>query len=226
MTYANGSQTALSCALYHGFVPDQYKAKIAQKLVEVVHAKNDHIDTGILGARYIQHVLTNYGQPELAYKLVSTKTYPGWGYWIEQGATTLWEDWRGEASLNHIMLGDVSSWFYKTISGIQPDESRPGFNHFTIKPEVTADLKWAEGSYESVYGTITSDWRVEGGQFVHEIQVPVNTTATYYPPTDKLSALKESGMAIKLSDFQSANAKNGKALMLKSGKYQFSFPMK
>lgn len=124
MTYSNGSQTALSCALFHGLVPEQHRKKIYQKLVNVAHEKNDHIDVGVLGARYIQHALTDNGNAELAYKLVATNTYPGWGYWIEKGATTLWEDWQGETSLDHVMFGDVSSWFYKALGGIRPDEKK------------------------------------------------------------------------------------------------------
>jgi alpha-L-rhamnosidase len=227
LTYANGSQTALSCALFQGLVPENYKAGVSKKLAAAVHLKDDHIDCGILGARYIQHALTANGDASLAYKLVATKTYPGWGYWIENGATTLWEDWKGESSLNHIMLGDVSSWFYKTISGIRPDDSGPGFKRFIIKPEVREDLTWAKGKYESVYGTIVSNWKVENSEYIHDIEVPVNTTAKYYFPAPKISMVKESGKTIRPPDFNVAkNEKNELFILLAPGRYRFTMPAK
>lgn len=221
-TYANGSQTALSTALFHGLVPERYAADVNKNLVSAVHAKDDHIDTGILGARYIMHALTAYDRSSLAHKMITNKTYPGWGYWIEQGATTLWEDWKGEASLNHVMYGDVSSWFYKVIGGIRPDESHPGFKQFFIRPEITGDLTWANASYESVYGTIVSNWRIESGKFLHTVEVPVNTTARYYLPTGRLSDVTEEGKPLDPSRYKVVGGKGEKFIQLPAGKYELT----
>ena len=223
--YANGSQTALSCALFFDLVPEEYKKPVIDNLVSAVHAKDDHIDCGILGARYILHVLTEYGHADLAYKIVATDTYPGWGYWIQQGATTLWEDWKGNSSLNHIMFGDVSSWFYKSIAGIRPDETYPGFKQFIIRPEIVADLSWAKAKYESVYGTIISNWRIEGKMFIHKIEIPVNSTARYYIPFGgSLREIKENGKNLRASDYTIYGTNRNRYIMLLPGKYQFSLP--
>jgi alpha-L-rhamnosidase len=219
MTYGNGSQTALSCALFHGLVPDKYRQKIYQKLVEAVHAKDDHIDVGVLGARYIQHALTDQGNAELAYKLVAAKTYPGWGYWIENGATTLWEDWKGEASLDHIMFGDVSSWFYKALGGIRPDEKDPGYKHFFIKPEFVSDLTWVKSSYESSYGTIISNWKREGKTITHDVTVPANSQASYVVAVKNRSGVRVNGKSLAEGAFETGTSDGKLFIKLPSGTY-------
>jgi alpha-L-rhamnosidase len=219
MTYGNGSQTALSCALFHGLVPDKYRQKIYQKLVEAVHAKDDHIDVGVLGARYIQHALTDQGNAELAYKLVATKAYPGWGYWIENGATTLWEDWKGEASLDHIMFGDVSSWFYKALGGIRPDEKNPGYKHFFIKPEFIGDLTWVKSSYESAHGTIVSNWKRDGKMITHEVTVPANSQASYVVAAKNKSGVRVNGKSLAEGAFETGTSDGKLLIKLPSGTY-------
>lgn len=225
VTYGNGSQTALSCALFHGLVPDKYQQKIYEKLVEAVHEKDDHIDVGVLGARYIQHALTDNGNAELAYKLVATKTYPGWGYWIENGATTLWEDWKGEASLNHVMFGDVSSWFYKALGGIRPDEKNPGYKHFYLKPEFISDLTWVKSSYESVYGTISSHWKRDGKTITHDVMVPANSEASYVINTKNKSNIRINGRSLTESGL--VGAVDGAKFLIKlpSGSYSITLSL-
>src|SRR5262249_14603690 len=80
----------------------------------------DHIDTGILGAKYVLNALLENGRAEVAFRIAAQKTLPGWGWWMEQGATTLWESWRGTDSLNHIMFGDISAWVFKALAGARP----------------------------------------------------------------------------------------------------------
>src|SRR6185369_13156992 len=125
--------------------------------------KYHHIDTGILGAKYLLNALTENGATDVAYQVASQKTQPSWGWWIEQGATTLWEQWNGADSRNHIMYGDICAWFFKALAGINPDPNAPGFKHFTIKPHVVGDLTWARAKCDSVRGPIESDWKLDAG---------------------------------------------------------------
>jgi alpha-L-rhamnosidase len=227
VTYANGSQTALSCALFHGLVPREHEKAVQQKLVAAVNARQGHIDAGILGARYLPHVLSDFGHAELSFKMITAKSYPGWGYWIEQGATTLWEDWKGEGSMNHIMLGDVSSWFYKTIAGIRPMPGVAGFREFIIKPQLISGITWANGKYESNYGTIVSNWKIEGGRLTHHLEIPVGTAALYHLPSASLSGVSESGKTIDKSSFSLVkNTKNGIVFRIESGIYEFTMPVR
>ena len=106
-TYANGTQTALSTALFFGLVPDDQRQGVSDTLVANVE-RQGHVDVGILGAKTLLRALSEGGYTDLAYRVVVQPNLPGWGYWIRQGATTLWEGWKAGPSYNHVMFGDVS----------------------------------------------------------------------------------------------------------------------
>jgi len=179
--YSNGSQTSESTALYFGLVPENRISLTFQALVADIE-RQGHIDTGIIGAKNILRVLSEGGRTDLAYKLVARKEMPGWGYWMEQGATTLWEDWKGESSLNHIMFGDVSNWFIQWLGGIGLDPNSPGFRHIIIHPQPVGDLTWAKATHISPYGEIASSWTKIGNRFKLAISVPPNCNATVILP--------------------------------------------
>ncbi|NJM16476.1 MAG: hypothetical protein HC896_14835 [Bacteroidales bacterium] len=107
---------------------------------------------------------------------------PGWGYWIEQGATTLWESWDKNDSKNHVMYGHISEWFYANLAGIQPDEAAPGFKHFYVSPLFADGLTWASGQTLTPYGEIKSEWKRSENKVQLNITVPFNTTADILLP--------------------------------------------
>ncbi|MCU0913467.1 MAG: glycoside hydrolase family 78 protein [Planctomycetes bacterium] len=180
--YAGGTQTAMSCALYHGLVPPEERARVVGKLVESIQAKDGHLDAGILGTKYLIDALTAAGRAEVVYGMATKTDYPSWGLWLEQGATTLWEQWDGNASRNHIMFGHISAWFYQVLAGINPDPEAVGFQHIIIKPQLLGDVTWARAEHASMYGKIASAWEIREGKLHLQIAVPVNTTATVYVP--------------------------------------------
>lgn len=175
------TQTALSLGIYFNIIPAEHKQAALAALVKNVETQG-HIDTGIIGAKYILRALSENGRTDLAYKIVNRKEQPGWGWWMEQGATTLWEDWKGEYSLNHIMFGDVSNWFIQWIAGIGLDPSASAFKHILIRPNPVGDLTWAKASYDSPYGKIVSSWKKDAKGFHLDIEIPANTTATVRLP--------------------------------------------
>lgn len=189
--YDNGSQTALAGALYQGLVADEDRTRVLSNLVAAVQQSGGHLDTGILGTKYLLNALLEQGRPDVAYQVITHPAQPGWIWWIDQGATTLWEQWNGTESRNHIMFGDVSAWFYKAIAGIRPDPQAPGFKHFDIKPHVLGDLTWARAEYDSIRGRIVSDWRRKDGMFQLRLVVPANTTATVYLPGTAATRVRE-----------------------------------
>ncbi len=220
-SYANGSQTALSCALYQGLVPEDEVQRTAALLARKVMDNGNRIDTGILGAKYVLHALTDNGYPELAYSVASQTRYPGWGYWIEQGATTLWEQWDGSNSLNHIMFGDISAWFFQAIAGIQPEG--PGFQQIVVDPFVPDELEWAAAEHVSPYGLVGSEWRKETDGFHLDIEIPVNTAATVYIPASGPDAVTEGGNPIQTADGVHGVGINGGRVVVEigSGTYRF-----
>ena len=80
---------------------------------------------GVLGAKAILNALSENGYAETAYKVAVQDTYPSWGWWVVNGATTLLENWDLQAtrdiSDNHMMFGEIGAWFYKGLGGIFPD---------------------------------------------------------------------------------------------------------
>ena len=192
--YGQGEQTAQAMPLYFGMVPEDRQKAVFAALVANLEAQG-HIDSGILGAKYIIRVLAEHGRSDLAYKIVTRKEIPSWAYWIEQGATTLWEDWKGKESLNHIMFGDVSNWFYQWIAGIGLNANAPGFTHILIQPQPVGDLTWAKAHYDSLHGRIVSEWKRDAKSFHLKISIPANTTATVTLPVTDRSRITEGGKA-------------------------------
>ena len=47
--------------------------------------EDPNVGTGLVGAQWLMRTLSDNGQVDLAYKIATQKTYPGWGY-SSQGA--------------------------------------------------------------------------------------------------------------------------------------------
>lgn len=178
----NGSQTSQSCPLYFNMLDPELSADILQKLIQNIGNNELNLDFGVLGAKFVPNVLAEMNQKEVAYRMINTTRFPGWGNWVSQGANTLWEDWRGENSRNHIFFGDVSAWFYRFLGGIRPDESHPGFKHFIVEPYFPDDLSYVNTQMESMYGLIQSNWEKEEKNVTMRVRIPFNTSATVRLP--------------------------------------------
>lgn len=179
--YGSGLQTELSVALYWGLVPQELQAKVAENLAKRVEADDKHIDVGLLGTKAILNALSENGYPELAWEVASQETFPSWGWWIVNGATTFYENWpldaKSDISMNHIMFGEISAWYYKALGGIFPDEEQPGFKNILLNPNFVNGLDQFEATHESPYGTIVSSWKRKGRTVDYQVSVPANSTA-------------------------------------------------
>lgn len=199
--YDNGSQTSCVLPLAFGLVPEEFRASVFKQLVaKISNETKGHIGTGLIGGQYLCRVLSDQGRPDLVYQLATQRGYPGWGYMIANGATTIWELWNGNTadptmnSGNHVMLvGDLIIWLNEYVAGIAADPAVPGFKHIVMKPYPVGDLKFAQATHRSPYGLISSKWRKEEEKFVWEVEVPANTTATVYLPALRRKNVTESG---------------------------------
>ena len=188
-TYANNTVTANLLGLFYGIVPEGREQDVFKSIVD--KTENDckgHVSTGVVGIQQLMRALTEFGNPELALKIASNDTYPSWGYMVRQGATTIWELWNGNTarpdmnSANHVMLlGDLLIWKYEYLAGIRSLE--PGFKKIMLKPYPIKGLDYVNCSYDSVYGTIVSNWKRDGEKFEWTFTIPANTTATVCIPT-------------------------------------------
>src|SRR5690554_5079057 len=182
--YGDGLQTELSVPLQWGIVPEEMLEKVAANLAERVEADNKHIDVGLLGTKAILNALSENGYPELAWEVASQETYPSWGWWIVNGATTFYENWPLDASkdisMNHIMFGEIYAWYYKALGGIFPDEQKPGFKNVVLKPNFVNGLQQFEASYNGPYGNVHSSWERKRRSVLYSVEIPANSTATLY----------------------------------------------
>lgn len=183
--YANGSQAAQAVALELDIVPEEYIQKVADRLNKTIVENNYFLDFGVLGSKYVPRALTRHGYIETVYKMATQEEAPSWGNWIKNGLTTLGETWVlspefRDASVNHVFLGDISSWMTRSIAGIDCLDNTTGFNEIVIKPHYLEDLTWAKGEYQSVKGLITSEWRRDGNKIKLDVVIPENTSATIY----------------------------------------------
>ncbi|RGN63666.1 alpha-L-rhamnosidase [Bacteroides sp. OM05-10AA] len=186
--YAGGSQTELSVPLMWGVVPEDMKAKVAANLANKVQKDGCHVDVGVLGCKALLNALSENGYADLAFQVAAQKDYPSWGWWISNGATALVENWdyqgAGEFSDNHMMFGEIGTWFYKALGGIKPDSEHPGFRHILLAPHFVKGLNYANISYQSPSGLIVSNWKRKGKKIIYEVTIPANCTATFTMPAN------------------------------------------
>ncbi|MGO4771144.1 glycoside hydrolase family 78 protein [Flavobacterium sp. W22_SRS_FK3] len=225
--YANNTVTANVLPLAFGLVPENLIDKVFQNMVhEVEVTKKGHISTGVIGTQFLMRTLTNFGRGDLAFKLASNKTYPSWGYMVENGATTIWELWNGNTadptmnSQNHVMLlGDLMIWYYENMAGIKSNPKTPGFKQIIMKPDFNAGLTFVNASYESIYGLIKSDWKKNKKTLEWKITIPANSSAVVYLPVTNASLVTVNKQ--KLAQFSSAykTENDNIVLTLESGSY-------
>jgi alpha-L-rhamnosidase len=180
--YAAGEQTAMGVALHYGLVDEGEKARVVARLAEAVIVNQCRPDFGILGAKTVPRVLAENGHADLAYRLITQPEFPGWVHWLRQGATTLWEDWNGESSRNHIMFGDISAWMYSYLAGIKPDPDVPGFKRFTVSPCFPEGLDWVKAEHATPRGLIKVSWKRNSRGISMDLSVPSGSVATLRLP--------------------------------------------
>ena len=229
--YGNNTVTANLLPISFGLVPDADAAAVFNQIVTKILVENHgHISTGLIGSQWLMRGLTQHDRADIAYQLATTRTYPGWGYMVAQGATTIWELWNGNTanpqmnSQNHVMLlGDLLTWIYEDLGGIKSDEQAVAFKQIVMKPSLVDGLDWVKASYQSAYGPIASQWKNSMDQFEWNIQIPANTAATIYLPTTDATTIFEGGKLVKnVAGVQLLKTANGFAeLKIGSGNYQF-----
>ncbi len=242
------TQTSYAVGLALGAFSEDNVPYMGRNLAATVERENPDDDgivrppyslmTGFIGTAWISKALSFHGYSGHAYRLLQAAHFPSWLYPVEQGATTIWERLNGYTrengfggnnsmnSFNHYSFGAVGQWLMAHCLGIERGE--PGFRTFLLQPEPdpTGGMTWAEGHYESLYGTIRSAWRIEGGTLVYRATVPPNTEATLYLPAPSAESVMEGGReARKAPGVTLLRYENGKAVfLLTSGTYEFRAP--
>jgi len=220
-TYANGEQPYLIFPLQTGLTPANLKDEVFEKFVHTMLVKDrGHLNTGMIGTQITFDYLLENDRNDLIDVMVNQKTYPGWGYMVEKGATTAWEQWNGYYSQIHSCFPYIGGWFYRGLAGIQWDPENPGFKNIILRPALVKSVDWVKCNYESHYGKIVSNWKIEQDQFSWEVSIPVNSTARVYISGNNIT---ESGFAIQeaVGVTHLGNEDGASVFEVESGNYYF-----
>jgi alpha-L-rhamnosidase len=231
----SGTQTAYTLALNFDMLPESLRTQAAQRLVENIHAYNNHLTTGFLGTPYLCHVLTRFGHSAMAYRLLLQDTYPSWLYPVKMGATTIWERWDGirpdksfEAasmnSFNHYSYGAIGDWMYRVMAGMDTYDDGAGYKHIKIMPHPGGGFTNATASLQTYYGNLTSGWEIKDGKTYYTIEIPANTKADIFLPATQADEITEGDKALALDkDITIGKSEDGYVgLKMGSGIYHFA----
>jgi alpha-L-rhamnosidase len=238
-TVGSGSESGYVLAFYFNLLTPAQRTLAAAKLVGAVQAQNGHISTGMVTTHWLLPTLTSIGRSDLAYQMLAKTDYPSWGFWINLGATTMWEQWNSVNadgtintgcynypmdSLNHANFGTCAEWFYRGILGI--DLLQPGFTKILVNPQPGGGLTWAQGTYDSIQGPISSAWQLTNNILTVSVTIPANTMAQINVPTTNASAITESGVpAASSPGVTYIGVSNSAAIYtVGSGNYVFASP--
>jgi len=204
-------------------VPESQYSKVIQALKNYINANDGHLDTGIFGTQFFFEVLTENGMHDLAYEAMNKRTQPGFGWWIEQGATTTWEQWDGSNSRNHPMFGGSLVWLYRKLAGMDTDTEAPGYKHIIFKPQPAGDVTFAKYYNQTSYGEAGIFWKKENEKFSMQVEVPIGCEATVYVPLMTGKKVTENGKPVSESkEIELLKDENGfRMLKVGSGTYQF-----
>ena len=221
--YSVGMQGANVFPLGFKITAENKVDAVFKNLVENVIKNKVHFDTGILATPLLLDVLTQYGRVDLAYTLMVQRDFPSFGYMIDNGATTIWETWLGDASHSHPMFGSVCQWLYQSLGGISPDEAFPGFKNSIIRPFPVKSLQYVKASYPSLYGDVKTEWKWKNDDYDLDITVPPNTSATVYVWAENQEKVTENGKSIKHNPYVQFVKMEGQNAVfeVQSGKYHF-----
>lgn len=195
MQYDSASQTANAMALYMNLVEPQHKQAVLNALIRDIKSRNNALTAGDIGYRYLLRALENAGRSDVIFDMNSRDDVPGYGFQLKHGATALTESWQAYESVsnNHFMLGHLMEWFYTGLAGINQSNNSVGYKDIEIRPQPVGNISFVKASYQSVYGEIMSEWKIEDGQFKLMVTNPANTTVTIYLPGSKRSVKAGSG---------------------------------
>lgn len=212
-------QTLFSTLLYYNVIPEEeIPAAVDSLLTAIQKVPSGHFTTGIFGTKHILEALSKYVSPAKVYEIVNSREFPGWGFMIDRGATTIWETWKESENTYsncHPMFGSVTEWFYRWLGGIRPDIENPGFEKFVLAPFVPENLEYIKTSYESPFGKIVSNWKKNGEQVIYKFEIPPGSAA-------EIMLEKEPAQQIRVSCVSEPSFNPEKIEGLQSGKFSLS----
>lgn len=199
-SYGNGVQGENVLALAEDIVPEAYQQQMKDQLQHHYLVETDgHLDTGIVLTPVLLDYLTDHGYQDIAWKIVTAKTYPSY-FNLMEGDSTFSEHWSkkwpdyyfgengnsrlvkggGELSHCHPMYGSVAAWLFEKVAGL--DLSGLYQQTVRITPSFMEHLPWAEAKKETAWGEVQVAWSKERDVYTLKVSVPRGLTAQCYFP--------------------------------------------
>lgn len=186
--YHTGSQGSNAISANLGLTPDECIEGVIRNIETDIASRGDHLSTGNQGTKHMMEALSRYGKVDIAYRVMTQTTYPGFGYMVGKGATTIWERWEADNSNNvmnsrdHPMHGSVCTWSYKCIAGLRPAADAVGFDKMVIAPQIPQKLTYAEITLGTVLGRVRIRWEKTGEGLELSASLPFNASAEIIIP--------------------------------------------
>lgn len=227
--YDTGSQSSNSLAIHLGLVPDEYLGHVVENIVQNVQAKDYHMTTGNMGTKALIETLSEFGEDDVVYRLMTQTTSPSFGYMLEQGATSIWERWEADRdnnimnSHNHPMLAACCTWFYKYLGGVRLAAHTTGSQELLLHPCAPSQIHRVKTSMEIPAGCVKAEWEKTASEFRYEVEIPFNSRATVI--LEKRFAPKEASLIINGGNHEGilsvASTQTEYRVEFVSGQYQF-----
>ena len=187
--YEYGNQANYGMALFYGLVDEENIPNVAAALAEAVKNSNYSIKTGEIGLRPTLMALALNGYNDIVYRMANKTSYPSYGYWVKQGATTSLEYWDMSLSQNHCMMDHIEEWFYNQLGGI--NNTGEAYETLEICPWIPSGLATADISTETPRGLVRIYWNRTESTTTYGISIPAGSTAQVTLPIVKGKQLYE-----------------------------------
>jgi len=183
--YSKGVQGENLLPVVFGVAPKEDEEEIWNKIVNG-YKTDTHFDTGIILTPVLLEALTERGEFELAYKLMTAYGTPSLRNMLD-GETTLCEHWNktwpkvvtsedgketgggGDVSHCHPMYGSVVSWMHKHVAGL--NLSKLYKNKIIFRPSFIEFVESASAFKETAFGLAKVSYCTEKG-FMMTVKVP------------------------------------------------------
>lgn len=213
--YGTGSQIDLIFPMLAEVVPQDQQDDLTKLLIERMETEdNGHLNTGLVGIPVMMEWAAKNNQPDFIYSMLKKKTYPGYLYMLENGATTTWEHWNGARSRIHNCYNGVRQWFYQSVGGIRQIDGKAAFSEFLIDLQIPNGVTWAKTHIETPKGLLSVNWSISDNQMKMEVVIPIGSIA-------KVNCPKNSQVRINNKQHQTSDEK----VELQSGKYTVEYSL-
>ncbi|MBQ8431891.1 MAG: family 78 glycoside hydrolase catalytic domain [Clostridia bacterium] len=184
MTVAGDCQTSQVLPIYYGVFNEDEEAAAFEKLLEIIHRDGDSFTSGFQGMHTLFHVLSAFGESELAYHMITKHEYPSYVHLLDLGFTSMPEEFQPDGaecgSHNHHFLGDVNRWFTCCLAGLNIVDP----THVRVAPHFVQTLNYAEAYYDLPAGRAAVKWERGDDAILLTVEVPAGVECTVDLPED------------------------------------------